>query len=189
MTALPLDNIHNIRLVKQRIYNNLGLLNSALDVVLILTFGVLRHWFAERVVPALNDVDFDAALAAVENTPVALPWRISVCVVCHDRAVLVLDYHREVVLDGDALREAVPVTDVAIFMLRVEVQLLHALIVVKLERKRVVLGIIVVLISLAEVLLAASFSILFAVEAKIAEAVDQLWFGVEPEVHEVEVVD
>ncbi|KAI6753707.1 hypothetical protein HG531_005876 [Fusarium graminearum] len=94
-----------------------------------------------------------------------------------------------VILNRDTFAETVSITDVAIFMLSVKIQLLHTLVVIKLERKRVILCVFVVLVSLAEVLLSSFLSIFLSVETKITETVNEFRFSVEPEMHKIEVVD
>lgn len=190
VATLALLDIDHVGLGEQRVDDDLSLLDAALDVVLLEVGGALfGDGLAAGLVAALDDVDLEPALGAVEDAPVSFPGGVGVRVVRHHRAVLVLDDHGDVVLDGDALAEAVLVADVAVLVLGLEVQLLQLRVLVDVDRERVVLGVRVVQVPLAQVLDAPLRRVLLAVEPQVAQAVDQLGLGVEPEVDQVKVVD
>src|SRR5687768_5296396 len=108
MATVSLDHVDNIGFLPQGVDDDLCLLDTSLDVVLLkLTETLLCDSLTACRVAALDDVNLNAALASVENTTVSLPRCICISVVRHDGLVLVLDDHRQVILNTDALSKTV----------------------------------------------------------------------------------
>ncbi len=147
-----------------------------------------RLVFAGGGVGELGDVEFQAAPAAGDRDPVALPRRVGHQVVGELGARRVAHHHRHVVLDGDAGTEDVQVAPVAVLVLGVQVQPGQVRAVAHVQRERVVLGRGVAVAALVVGGQAVAAAALVAVEEQVAPGEDLGGARADPPVDQVEVV-
>jgi len=151
------------------------------EVVEVLALGA-----AERT---LDHVEFETALGAVEDDAVTFPRAVRAEAVGHHHIVLVADHDAHVVLDADAVAEDALVAVVAVFGLGVVIEPHQVLVIgLHMQRERVLRSDFTAAGPVVELGDSALFGVGLAVELEVAHGEDGHRLGIDPPVHQVEVV-